>query len=93
MVLTYRVWVSGREADLELAGPLQEPEQDESSALRTRSLHDVVERIQPLLGLGRVGIGQLLLELVEDVVHGGPILPADRLVDRCPAPNAASTSE
>ena len=92
MVFTYRVWVSGREADLQLAGPLQEPEQDESGALRARSLDDVVERVQPLIGLGRIGVGQLLLELVEDVVHGVPILPADRLMDRCRAPNVASTS-
>ncbi len=39
-----------------------------------------------------IGVGQLLLELVEDVVHGFPILPADRLMDRCRAPNVASTS-
>ena len=73
-----RVDVAGlgqrRKADLELAGALQEPEQDEAGALRAGRLDQGIERVEPLRGLDRVDVRELLLELVEDLV--------DRLLHR-----------
>ena len=44
-------------------------------------LDDVLERVDPLLGLDRIDVGQLLLELVEDLVdrllHVHAIVQAD----------------
>ena len=69
----------GRNADLELAGPLEEAEQDEARPFGPRLLDHRVERVEPFLGLGGVDIRELVFELVEDVVHDVRILPADRL--------------
>ncbi len=59
-----------RQADLELSGSLQELEDDEAGALEASLLDDGVEGVDPLLRLGGVDVRQLLLELVEDLVHG-----------------------
>ena len=60
----------GRKADVQLAGALQEPEQDEAGTLRPGSLDEGIERVEPLRGLDRVDVRELLLELVEDLVDG-----------------------
>ena len=68
-----RVDVAGlgqaRQADLELARALEQLIQDEAGSLLARRLDHVLERVDPLLRLDRIDIGQLLLELVEDVVN------------------------
>jgi hypothetical protein len=58
-----------RESHLELASALQKLEDDESSALRTSLLDDAVEGVKPFARLTRVDVGQLVLELVEDLMH------------------------
>jgi hypothetical protein len=58
-----------READLQLPRALEEPIQDEPSSLLAGRLDDILERVDPLARLDRIDIGQLLLELVEDVVN------------------------
>jgi len=55
-------------------------------------LDDRVEGVQPLLGLGGISVGELVLELIEDVMHDLRILPADRLGHSCPVPSVANTS-
>ena len=50
---------------MQLPGALEQLVQEEAGALVAFLAVDLVERIQPLLGLGRVDVGQLLLELVE----------------------------
>ena len=57
MVLTYGVdTVAGKPTCL-LAGPLEEPHQQVAGAGPSVGVDDVVEGVQPLGGLGRVGVG------------------------------------
>ena len=58
-----------RQPDLQLARALEQAEEEEAGAVRAGLLHDRVERVDPLLRLDRVDVRQLLLELVEDLVH------------------------
>ena len=64
-----RVDVAGlgqrRQPDLELARPLEELVDDEPGAGLAFLGDDLVERREPVLGLVRVDVGQLVLELVE----------------------------
>ena len=61
----------GRHADLELAGPLEQLEHEEPRAVLARLVQDLVQRLEPLPGLGLVDVGQLLLEVVD--VHRGSV--------------------
>ncbi len=61
----------GRHADLELPGPLEQLEHEEPRAVLARLVQDLVQRLEPLPGLGLVDIGQLLLEVVD--VHRGSV--------------------
>jgi hypothetical protein len=67
-----RVDVAGlrqrRKPDVELAGPLQELVHDEAGAIGTFLVDKVVERGDPVSGLARIDVRQLMLELVR--VHG-----------------------
>ncbi len=54
-----------RQADVQLAGTLEQLVEQEAGALVAFLAVDLVQRIQPLLRLGRVDVGQLVLELVE----------------------------
>jgi hypothetical protein len=65
-----------RKADVELAGPLQDLEEQESGALVPLLAVDLVEGIEPFPRLGRIDIRQLMLELVE--VHGSSVLRMGR---------------
>jgi len=56
------------DADLELAGALQELVEDEPGSLGTAGVDEGVEGVHPLLRFGRVDVGQLVFELVEDFV-------------------------
>ena len=59
-----------------LPGALQELEDDEAGALTTGLVDHPIERVDPLLGLFGIDVGQLVLELVEDFVHdsyGSPL--------------------
>ena len=59
-----------RQPDLELARPLEElVDAGTGRGSRPRRLDDLVERVQPLVGLVGIDVGQLVLELVE--VHTG----------------------
>ncbi len=61
--------VGGRErghADLLLPGPLEQPEHDVPGAGPTADVEDLVEGVQPLLGLTGVGVGQVGRNAVED---------------------------
>ena len=64
----------GREADLRLAGPLEQLGEQEAGAGLAVRVDDGVEAVEPLLRLDRVDVGQLVDEAVED--HG-PILASD----------------
>src|SRR5439155_69178 len=68
-----RVDVAGlrqrRQADLQHAGALEELVEDEPCPLRARLLDERVERLDPLLRLVGIDVGQLALELIEDLVH------------------------
>jgi len=55
--------------DLPLPRALEELVDDEPRALRPLLVDHRVERIDPLLRLGGIDVRQLLLELVEDVMH------------------------
>ncbi len=59
----------GRQADLPLPRPLEELVGDEPGALHPLLVDDLVEGVDPVLGLGRVDVGELALELV--AVHRG----------------------
>jgi hypothetical protein len=48
--------------------PLEQLVEDEASAVAARLLYERVERLDPLLRLFGIDIGQLVLELVVDVV-------------------------
>ena len=67
-----RVDVAGlgerRQADLELAGALEQLVDDEPGPALALSGHHLVERGEPILGLGGIDVGKLVLEFVE--VHG-----------------------
>ena len=54
---------------MQLAGALQQLVQDETGALGTGDPDQLVEGLDPLLGLLGVDIRKLVLELVEDIVH------------------------
>src|SRR5207302_2706304 len=58
-----------RETDVEHPGALQQLVQDETGALGTGDPDQLVEGLDPLLGLLGVDIRKLVLELVEDIVH------------------------
>jgi hypothetical protein len=58
----------GREADLAFLGPLEELHQQETGPLFAVHLQHGVEGPDPLFGLGRVDIGQLVGDTVEDHV-------------------------
>ena len=49
--------------------PLEQLVENEASAIAARLFDERVERLDPLLGLLGIDIGQLVLELVVDVVH------------------------
>ena len=53
----------GRRADLALAGPLGELRHQEAGPDLALGVDDGVERVEPLAGLGRIGVGQLVDEL------------------------------
>ena len=55
----------GRQTDVKLASPLEELVDEEPRAGLALLLDHLVERLQPLIGLVGVDIGQLMLELVE----------------------------
>ena len=57
-----------RQADLELARPLEQLVDDESGARLAFLGDDLVERRHPVVGLVRIDVGELVLELIE--VHG-----------------------
>ena len=57
-----------RQADVELARALEQLVDEEAGAALALLLDDLVEGGEPFLGLGRVDVGQLVLEFVE--VHG-----------------------
>ena len=73
-----RVDVAGlgqrREADLQLAGALEQLVDDEPGAGLTLVGDDLVERGDPVVGFGGIDVGQLVLELVE--VHHGQRSPS-----------------
>src|SRR5437868_5094634 len=54
-----------RQADVELPRALQQLVHQEPGPALALLLDELVERVEPLLGLGRVDVGQLVLELVE----------------------------
>src|SRR5581483_9915735 len=58
----------GGEAHLGQPGPLEELHQQEPGPGPALDLHDLVERVDPLPRLLRIGVGQLVREAVED--HG-----------------------
>jgi len=62
-----------RQADMKLASPLEDLVKQEAGALVPLLAVDLVQRVQPLLGFGRIDIGQLVLELVD--VHGSADSP------------------
>ncbi len=57
--------------DVALPRPLEQLEHQESGPVLALLVHHLIERIEPLLGLGLVDVGQLVLELVE--VHQGSV--------------------
>ena len=59
----------GWQSHLELASALQQAVEEESGPIGPAGGDHVLEGIDPLLGLDRVDVRQLLLELVEDVVE------------------------
>jgi hypothetical protein len=70
-----------RQADLELTGALEQFVDDESGAIGAGVIDDRVERVDPFLGLDRIDVRELLLELVEDLfdrlVHVRPMVQTD----------------
>src|SRR4029077_17757900 len=64
-----------RQPDVPLARTLQQLEHQEAGSVLTLLVHDLVERVEPVLGLGLVDVGQLVLELVE--VHQGSVDAGD----------------
>ena len=76
---------------MELPRPLEQLEHEEPGAVLALAVDHLVERVEPFLGLGRVDVGQLVLEFVE--VHlalrangttGGYPHPAGIRADRLP---------
>jgi hypothetical protein len=57
------------EANLQHACALEELVEDEARSLGARLLDEGIERLDPLIGLGRIDIRELSFELVEDFVH------------------------
>ena len=58
-----------REPHVEHPRPLEQLVEDEARAIRTGLLQQRVERLDPLLGLVRIDVRQLMFELVEDIVQ------------------------
>ena len=54
----------GREAHVPLPGALEQLVGDEPGALRALLVEELVERVDPVLGLRRIDVGKLLLEVV-----------------------------
>src|SRR5207247_305836 len=67
-----RVYVPGlrerRDPNVQHPGALEQLVEDETGAVRARLLHESVEALDPLLGLVGVDVGELVLELVPDVM-------------------------
>ena len=63
-----------RQPDLQLAGALEQLVDEESRARLAFLLHHLVQRRHPVVGLGRVDIGELVLEFVE--IHHGEGSPS-----------------
>ena len=90
LLRTDRVDVAGlgqrRQADVELARPLEQLEHEEPGAVLALAGDDLVERLEPLRGLRLVDVGELVLELVE--VHRCWAAPSWRstLAGRCGRP-------
>ncbi len=61
----------GRDADVALAGPLQQLVHQEAGAVLALLVQDLVQGVEPLAGLDLVDVGQLLLEVVD--VHRGSV--------------------
>ena len=72
----------GGVADLQLAGTLEQLRHEVTGAGLAVGVDDGVERLEPFLGLGRVGVGKLVHEPVDD--HAPMLAPigADRNVGR-----------
>ena len=68
----------GGMADLQLAGAFEQLGHEVAGAGLAVGVDDGVERLQPLLGLGRVGVGKLVHEPVDD--HAPTLAP--NVVDR-----------
>ena len=99
MVLTYGRGHRGRGADLQLAGPLQELRHQEPGAGLAVRAHHRVERVEPLLGLARIRVRELVDESVDDhdphhlastrQMRHDPPVTSSRLVTRpSPTPTA-----
>ena len=75
-----------RNADVLLAGALQHPQHEIARALAAAGVQDGVERLQPLGGLVRVGVGEVCGKPLPD--HGEPVVALVRSrvpsVLRCP---------
>ena len=67
---------SGREADLGCSRPLEQLHEQEPGPVTTALLDDGVEGVEPLLGLGRVDVGNLVRVTVED--HPAILAPQGR---------------
>ena len=84
-----RVDVGGRggrgDADLQFVGPLQQFRHDVTGTGGALSSDDRIERVDPLLGLGRVDVGELSSEMVEHGLN-------HRRVDRGSDANRSSIS-
>ena len=60
-----------READVPLAGPAQQAQHEVAGPLLTVGVDHGVERVEPLLGFLRIGVGELRGESVADQVQPG----------------------
>ena len=76
IVLTYGVRDGGREADLALLGPLEQLGQQEAGAGLAVGVDHGVEGVEPLLGLARIDVGDLVDVAVED--HATSLAPFRR---------------
>ena len=78
----------GRGADLALTGPLGELRHQEAGPDLAPGVDDRVERVEPLLGLERIGVGQLVDVAVDG--HWGNLFEAGVHADRARAPNTGA---
>ncbi len=68
IVLTYGVVTAAGHAQIGLVGPLQQLGEEVAGPDRALLGGDTVEGVHPLLGFGRVGVGELIDVLVADRV-------------------------